>query len=82
MNTNCEELLENILRTLIECQDNKINVKTTGMFDIRECKNIVKWTTYMKDHIPLKIEIKNPIVEKNYSIEYIVNQRSLIISEE
>ena len=76
---NCEELLDNILRTLIECRDNKNTISVNGLFDIRECKNIVKWTANMKDHIPLKIEIKNPIIKNNYTIDYIVNQRSLTI---
>ena len=82
MNTDCEELLENIHMTLHECRDNKKKVAISGLFDISECKNITNWSKNIKSCIPLKIEIKNPIVNNTYSIEYIVNQRSLIISEE
>jgi hypothetical protein len=80
MNVNCEELLENIHKTLHECRDNKKKIAISGLFDIRECNNFTNWSKNIKNCIPLKIEIKNPIVENNYSIEYIVNQRSLVIS--
>lgn len=77
---HCEELLENIQRTLHKCCNNKRTVNIKGEFDMRECKNVVKWSRTIKDCIPLKIEIKNPIVNSKYSIDYSVDKRSLVIS--
>ena len=79
MSQNCEELLENIQKTLHECCNNQRIINIKEEFDMRECENVVKWSKTIKDCIPLKIEIKNPIVYHKYSIEYRVNARSLII---
>lgn len=80
MNQNCEELLENIQKTLHECCNNKRTINIKGNFDMSECKNVVNWSRTIKDCIPLKIEIKNPVVKNEYSIEYKVASRSLVIS--
>ena len=80
MDKNCQELMDNIERTLHECRDNKRIVKIKDTFDMRECKNVSWWFTNIKNSVPLKIEIKNPILINQYSIEYNVITRSLIIS--
>ena len=80
MSKNCEELLENIQKTLHECCNNKRTIDIKEEFDMRECKNVAKWSKTIKDCIKLKIEMKNPVVHSKYSIEYRVDTRSLIIS--
>ena len=50
------------------------------MFDISQCKNVSKWSKNIKACIPLKVEIKNSLVKNEYSIEYKVAARSLVIS--
>jgi len=80
MDKNCQELLDNIQRTLHECRDNKKTIEITEMFDINKCDNVSKWRKTIKVCIPLKVVILNSIVKNKYSIEYKVNQRSLVIS--
>jgi hypothetical protein len=80
MDKNCQELLDNIKRTLHECRDNKKTIEITEMFDINKCYNVSKWRKTIKVCIPLKVVILNSIVKNKYSIEYKVNQRSLVIS--
>ena len=79
MDKNCNELLENIHRTLHKCRDNKRFIEISGELDIRKCQNITNWARNIKDCIPLNIEIKNPLLKNKYSIEYKVTARSLII---
>jgi len=71
--------MENIERTLHECRDNKRTIEIYEALDIRKCKNIENWSRNIKDCIPLKVEVKNPILAKKYSIEYKVAARCLTI---
>jgi hypothetical protein len=80
MERNCEELLENITRTLHECRDNQITVDVREAFDMRDCKNVATWRRNIKDSIPLKVLVKNPILVNKYCIDYKVRERALIIS--
>jgi len=80
MDKNCQDLMDNIQRTLHECRDNKKTIEITEMFDISQCKNVSKWSKIIKACIPLKVEIKNSLVKNEYSIEYKVEARSLVIS--
>lgn len=79
MDKNCEEFLENIQRALHVCKDNRITIDICGTLDVRQCKNVRFWETAIKESIPIKIEIKKPIITRNYSIDYKVQERSLII---
>lgn len=79
MHKNCEELLENIQKTLHKCCNNQLTINIKEEFDMRECDNVDKWSKNIKSCIPLKIEIKNPIVQNKYYIDYRVEKRSLII---
>jgi hypothetical protein len=81
MNKDCQELLENIQRTLHECRDNRKTVEICGALDVRQCKNVNYWASTIKDSIPLNVEIKHPILTHKYSIDYKVRERSLVISE-
>ena len=80
MDRNCEELLENIQRTLHECRDNQKVVEISRAFDTRRCENVAWWSRNIKDSIPLNVEIRNPILQNKYCIEYKVAARSLVIS--
>jgi len=80
MERSCEELLENITRTLHECRDNQITVDVSEAFDMRDCKNVATWRRNIKDSIPLKVLVKNPILVNKYCIDYKVRERALIIS--
>jgi hypothetical protein len=80
MDRSCEELMDNIEKTLHECRDNKRTIVIAKAFDVRRCDNVAWWSKNIKDSIPLKIDIKNPILQNKYSIEYKVEARSLVIS--
>jgi hypothetical protein len=80
MEKNCQELLENIQRTLHECRDNQRTIEICEALDVNKCKNIKFWENTIKSSIPLKVEIKNTVLNNTYSIDYKVNERSLIIS--
>jgi len=80
MDKNCQDLMDNIQRTLHECRDNKKTVEINEMFDMRKCNNVARWSNNIRDCIPLNVEIKNPVVKNRYSIEYKVAARSLVIS--
>jgi hypothetical protein len=82
MDKNCQELLENIQRTLHECKDNRKTINIYDTLDINKCNNVKLWAKNIKDSVPLKVNIKNPIFINKYSIDYKVSERSLIISEE
>ena len=80
MDKNCQELLENIQRTLHECKDNRKTINICDSLDINQCSNVKLWAKNIKDSIPLKLDIKTPIFINKYSIEYKVSERSLTIS--
>ena len=81
MNNNCQELLENIQRTLHECRDNRKTIEICAPLDVNQCKNVQYWASAIKESVPLKVEIKQSILSNKYAIEYKVKERSLVISE-
>ena len=78
-NNSCNELLENIQRTLLECNDNKKNIEIKEIINFKECSNIFEWYKTVKESTNLKIECKNIILKKKYLIEYNVEKRLIII---
>ena len=69
MNKNCQDLMDNIQRTLHECRDNKKTIEITEMFDISQCKNVSKWSKNIKACIDCKFGIpyisNNPFDERD-----------------
>ena len=79
-NKICDEVLNNIQKSLQECKDNQKIINISGIVNIHNCKNIQYWLNDVYYHIGLRMEIKNPVIENNYRIKYIVNKRLLIIN--
>jgi hypothetical protein len=78
-NKNCEELLKNIQKSLHKCNNNKKNIEINEIINFQECNNIQDWYKTVKESTKLNLELKNPILKENYSIEYNVDKRLIII---
>ena len=80
LDKQCEELLENIQRSLHECKDNRTTINIMGILDITQCSNVKTWHKNIKSSVPLKMDIRNTQFVDRYSIDYKVGERSLTIS--
>jgi hypothetical protein len=78
-NNNCEELLNNIQKSLHKCNNNKKIIEIEEIINFKECSNISEWYKIVKESTKLKIDLKKPILKEKYSIEYDVNKRLITI---
>jgi Tfp pilus assembly PilM family ATPase len=78
---SCNEVLENIRRSLYKCSDNyKIHTIDQTVL-LAECSNIQHFSEFVKRTTEIQIVWVNPTIEKNsfYSIQYNVKDRLLRI---
>jgi hypothetical protein len=67
--TICEEVLENIKLSLMQCKNNKTSFTLEKACDIKKCENIHQYQTSLYA-TNTKITIKIPDIVSRYSIQY------------
>lgn len=86
-NNYCSELLENIQRCLIKCKNNKkiyyFNSSLIDKFNILDCRNISDYEENLMFDTKIKFKfLKKQIkTEKNYTIEYDIKNKLLILDQ-
>jgi len=86
-NNYCSELLDNIQRCLIKCKNNKkiyyFNSSLIDKFNIMECDNITNYSENLMYDMKIKFEFlkKDIKTEQNYTIEYDITNKILILDQ-
>jgi len=76
----CEEVLNNIKNSLLQCKNNKITYNLEKSCNIKNCKNIQKYESSLHA-TKTKIIIPDELTSK-YAVKYSVKERVVILEKE